>query len=385
MKRAFTVFPRKLKSGRIFYAQFRDIHGKRMTAVSSGQRSKAAAETWALSQITRGKVPFSSEGNVTFEQYARDWFVWDRCPYIKRRLAEGKSIGRSYAEGRRRYIERYILPTLGKKRLAEITRPLVEKWRMDLLDSGLAPGTVNSILTVLRLMLREARDADLILRNPTEGIGLFKETPRERGILTPQEVKTLFREDKINDAWRGDHTVFTAHLVLASTGVRLGELQALQVGDVKGAILQIVHAWERKQGLKTPKWDSTRIVPLPTKTARHLAEVVAASPHRNDPASLVFFGRTAHTPMAQSYLARSLYRALERIGICEKDRQARGIVVHSWRHWFNTTMRADDVPDSKIRQVTGHKTVAMTDHYTNFSIDHFADIMAVQGRLFEAP
>jgi hypothetical protein len=97
-----------------------------MTARSSGQTSRAAAETWALTEIQKGRVPISGEGNMTFAQYARDWFVWDRCPYIKRRLAEGRSIGRSYAEGRRKYIEKFILPTFGKMKLSEITRPAVE-------------------------------------------------------------------------------------------------------------------------------------------------------------------------------------------------------------------------------------------------------------------
>ena len=57
-------------------------------------------------------------------------------------------------------------PTLGRLKLSEITRPAIEKWRINLLDKGLSAGTVNSIVTVLKLILREARDADRIPRNP---------------------------------------------------------------------------------------------------------------------------------------------------------------------------------------------------------------------------
>jgi integrase len=352
-----------------------------MTARSSSQTSRAAAETWALAEIQKGKVPLTGEGNMTFAQYSRDWFVWDRCPYIKRRLAEGKSIGRSYAEGRRKYIENYILPTFGKRRLASMARPEVERWRMKLLDDGLSPGTVNSILTVLKLMLREAMNADLIPRNPAEGVGYLKAVARERGILTAAEVKKLFREDRIDAIWEGDKKMFTAHLLMASTGLRLGELQALQVQDVREGSVHVVHAWERKAGVKAPKWDSTRIVPLPSRTSACLAQIIAESPHRGDPQSLVFFGRTARTPMAQSHIAACLYEALERIGIDEVTRRKRGIVVHSWRKWFNTALRAGGVPDAKIRTLTGHKTVAMTELYTAFGREHFKDAIAIQEQL----
>ena len=382
MHRPYTMFKRKMIHGAIFYVMFRDYQGKRMTAVSSEQTSRAAAEAWALAQIEGGKVPASSAGNITLKQFSANFFVWGKCDYIKRRLAEGKSIGRTYAEGRRKYIETYILPTFGKMKLSEITRPAVEKWRMKLLDDGLAAGTVNSILTVLKLMLREARDAELIPRNPAEAVGMFKAKPAERGILTNAEVKKLFAEKTIAKLWAGDRRMFTAHLVLASTGLRLGELQALQMGDVQKDHLAVVHAWERKAGLKAPKWDSARVVPLPSKTALYLREIIEASRFKDDPASLVFYGRTAYTPMAQSFISAGLHDALAAMKIPETERRRRGIVVHSWRRWFNTMLRSGGVEDSKIRALTGHKSPAMTDRYTSFGDEHFKDALAVaEGRI----
>ena len=101
---------------------------------------------------------------------------------------------------------------------------------MKLLDDGLAAGTVNSVLAVLKLMLREARDADPVPRNPAEAVGMFKAKPAERGILTNAEVKKLFAEKTIGKLWAGDRRMFTAHLVLASTGLRLGELKPYKSG-----------------------------------------------------------------------------------------------------------------------------------------------------------
>jgi hypothetical protein len=177
MRRPFTIFCRKLKNHPVFYVQFRDGDGERMTARSSGCNTRGAAEAWALGELKKGTVPFKAGGNVTLTQFSQDWFVWGRCPYIKRRLAEGKSISQSYAEGRRQYIEHFILPTLGKRRLSGLRRAEIEKWKMALLGKNLAPGTVNSILSVLKLMLHEACNADLIVRNPAAGVGNFKRYP----------------------------------------------------------------------------------------------------------------------------------------------------------------------------------------------------------------
>ena len=61
---------------------------------------------------------------------------------------------------------------------------------MTLLDGGLSPGTVNTILTVPKLMLRETRDGDLIARNPAEGVDYLKAVARERGILWQRKFES---------------------------------------------------------------------------------------------------------------------------------------------------------------------------------------------------
>ncbi|HYW83157.1 MAG TPA: hypothetical protein VFB30_07875, partial [Spirochaetia bacterium] len=76
--------------------------------MSSGQSSKAAAEAWALTQIEGGKLPASPVGNIPLRQFSANFLSWGKCDYITRRPAEGNSIGRTYAEGRRKYIEYFL-------------------------------------------------------------------------------------------------------------------------------------------------------------------------------------------------------------------------------------------------------------------------------------
>jgi integrase len=51
---------------------------------------------------------------------------------------------------------------------------------------------------------------------------------------------------------------------------------------------------------------------------------------------------------------------------------------HKWRHFFNTTLRMGNVADSKVRELTGHKSEAMTELYTHFDPREFIEVRRIQ-------
>ena len=64
----------------IYYVQFYDEDENRLGAQSTGQTSKAAAEEWAYAQLQKEIIV--TEKKITFGQYAKDWWIWDRCRYV---------------------------------------------------------------------------------------------------------------------------------------------------------------------------------------------------------------------------------------------------------------------------------------------------------------
>jgi integrase len=64
-----------------------------------------------------------------------------------------------------------------------------------------------------------------------------------------------------------------------------------------------------------------------------LLELAQDSPHGPD--GFIFFGSLADTPVDRSVLLDGLHDALASIGI---DGKARGIVFHSWRHYYAARM-----------------------------------------------
>jgi site-specific recombinase XerC len=55
--------------------------------------------------------------------------------------------------------------------------------------------------------------------------------------------------------------------------------------------------------------------------------------------------------------------------------------MHSWRHFFNTTLQIANVALSKVQSVTGYKSDRMTEWYTHFDSKDFAEVRGVQEAL----
>ena len=101
--------------------------------------------------------------------------------------------------------------------------------------------------------------------NPVSPVKELKETPKERGILTAKELLSLFGTDAIETVWGNDLRYYACNLLSASTGMRMGECQALQVQYVHEDFVQVIHGWNDRYGISPPKWNSVRLVPIPKK------------------------------------------------------------------------------------------------------------------------
>jgi integrase len=376
--------PSKKTGKSIYYVQFFDQDGYRLSAKSTGQSSKAATENWAYEQIRKGKVNIKKD--ISFSEYAKDWWVWDKCEYIKRKLARGKSISPAYVDSMRTYLTNHILPYFGDKKLQKITPKMIEKWLMELREKPsrqgkcLSPTTINHSLLTLKIMLQEAVRFEYLPNNPADKIEQLSENPKEKSILNIHEIKNLFQDDNINKIWGGNLRHYTINLLSASTGMRLGEIQALKIGKVHPDFVSVHWRWNRKYGLGPPKRNSYRDVPIPSKTSFYLQEMINFSPFK-EPEDFVFYGNNRHTPLTSDEIRKVLYKAFENIGITPEERKVRNISFHSWRYFYNSILRGR-IHDAKLQRLTGHRTYMMTEHYTRFNIMDFQDVLKIQEEFF---
>ena len=63
----------------------------------------------------------------------------------------------------------------------------------------------------------------------------------------------------------------------------------------------------------------------------------------------------------------------------------RHLTFHAWRHFLNSMLRSHGMADVKTRRITGHRTAAMTDWYTDWKALDISEVVSIQTALLEPP
>lgn len=114
-------------------------------------------------------------------------------------------------------------------------------------------------------------------------------------------------------------------------------------------------------GLKTCKNGEERDIPIPiSKELREeLMMQAQLNPLYDGENSFIFFGLDPEKPCCSKQWNKYLRCALEKLGY--KD--PKEISFYSWRYFFVSRM-LDVIPDKRIvMALSGHKTIAMLEHY----------------------
>lgn len=380
---SYSLFKRPSKRKPIYYVRFRDREtGHRRSALSTGCTRRDDAVRWCEGYLAdEAEVELESReraGNITLGEYAAGFWNPDGA-YAQSRIAHLYTCSRGYLDVAESNTRNHIQPVWGETRIGEITPGKVDAWIVKLCRDGkLAPATVNKLLQTLRTILAQAVAEGRIAENPAAFVKPVKAQGIERGILTPEEVASLLRDTSIWD----DHRHYAINLLAVTTGMRMGEVRGLCVENVKASHIEIRQSWEEGYGLKPPKYNSIRDVPVSPRVSEALGHVIAET----RPYTIVFYSSAKRDrPISKSAIEKKFYEALKRIGITELERRRRGICFHTHRHFLNTLLRARGVADAKVREITGHRSLRMSERYTHFRAEDFAEVVDLQTKLLEAP
>ncbi len=193
--------------------------------------------------------------------------------------------------------------------------------------------------------------------------------------MSIEETRRLFAVEWQNDIARA------VSLTAVATGLRLGELLGLDHAAVKAGYIEVTKTWDHvgrvvKQGTKTGR---SRTVIIPRLVNAELIHLMNENPHPGGPERFVFYGELPTAPLDGKAVLNNFKLALYDIGITEQERRARNVVFHSFRHQFNSILINAKVPLLKVRQLTGHSSLEMAEHY--YHTDDMADVREVQERL----
>jgi len=386
VKEAFSLFPRKLKSGKVvFYYQCYDESGNRSSGLSTGQTTKTAARAYCMRLYREGNLFPVKQYIPTFEEYAHNWWDWDACEYLKNQKGR-KDITKAYADNCKAMVRNQILPFFGKTALDKISSEDINKWLLGFKDRTFADDNgkeikksykntyANTVFGTFWLMLNEAVNRKIIKANPAAPVKKLKNDRKPIEIITPAEVRLLFPQDW-KKIWDNDRISYLGNKLAACTGMRAGEILGLRGEYVYDEYIHVCAQYD-EYGYRPTKTKEKRNIPIAPVV---LDEIRQLALENNN--GYVFSLDGGATPVTRKLLYNKFHRALNKIGVSQKEVKRRGLSMHSWRHFFNTTLQMANVALSKVQSVTGHKSDRMTEWYTHFDAKEFAEVRGVQESL----
>jgi len=249
---------------------YEDMAGKRHTLTATVATKTEARRKRDEFRAIRDSGQNIGSGKGTLATYLETWLT---------RREERGGLSPITAEGYRRNVERYVVPNIGGVELRKLTPEHVEL----LLDAlgktphyrtgrPLSAQTQQHAFRVLHKALEDALRQGRIASNPCHLVTGPKVERHELSTLTAAQVGTLLASIKQNEPdW-----LYVASLLGVTTGLRRGEVLALQWDDVdlkKAEALIVRSIIPAKGGAveKAPKSEASRsVVPLPAFTVAEL-------------------------------------------------------------------------------------------------------------------
>lgn len=268
----------------------------------------------ALKSTITPDTPVKLKADMAFGEWLDYWYETYCKPNAR------PATQRTY-EG---YIRLYLHPRLGSIPLNKVTTSDIQQmctWMMTEArldqkngDSGLSDSQVINCYSLCDRVLEKAMAEKLIVHNPAKGCKLPPSRPKEMKVLSREDMQKVLIQAK-------EENYYELFLLEFATGLRLGELMALQWDDVdlvtgELRINKQVNLVGSKLVISEPKTKAAvRTLILPPSVRKVLAEYktrvnsrwLFPSPKKDD------------LPIIPSAVSRRLHTLLEHAG-CEQVR-----------------------------------------------------------------
>ena len=254
----------------------------------------------------------------------------------------------------------HVEPKWGKRRIADILQTEVQSW---VAEMELSASSVAHAHTVLAGILDDAVSDRRLATNPARGVNMPRKIDKTRNYLTAAQVQSLADESKHADIV----------LLLATTGLRWGEMAALRVRDIdfgRGRI-RVERSASKVNAetiIGTTKTHASRSVAVSASVLKLLAPaIVAKAPDE------LLWSRANGQPLRPPTTTHWFGAAVKR---CQAaDTKFPRVTVHELRHTAASLMIASGANVKTVQSQLGHKTATMTlDQYGHLFPDDLDDV-----------
>jgi integrase len=200
--------------------------GRRLQPEFTGYATKKEAETACAAKITEVENgTFTPEKKITFKVFTNDWI---------------EEISRSKKDSTvrtRKFGLKVLLTCFAFEQMTNINRKSYEKALNDLLDQGYADNTITIVHSTARLIFKAAMQDDVIKKNPLQYATVPRIEKTVEELEDEEEIVKYLEKDDLSTflklaRTRGLENDYLVFLILAYTGLRIGELCALKWRDI---------------------------------------------------------------------------------------------------------------------------------------------------------
>lgn len=310
-------------------------------------------------------IIFKKHEPISLHSYLARFYDWDTSPYVERRnLLDPGSLSEDYIGTRQNLLSNHVLPKIQPNLLlSEVTLNTLESLQLTLVKEGkIASSTINICMSSVVLALKEAQKRELIASTTSFAVRPLKNIHKQRGILKEDELRScmLFMQQ------HSEKRIYLACILALLTGMRSGELRALQLHAIGDGYITIDQAYADRAGLKAPKGKRTRYVPCPFSLCEQLRDLALTNPHASEHC-LVFWSKRGGGFVSSHYFSERFKQELVRSQVFTHETlKERNITFHSLRHMANTLLRGS-VDEHILRLSIGHSSEQLSDLYTHLS------------------
>lgn len=192
------------------------VEGKRYSVYGINNKEIEQKERELRKIIEAGS--YTSNRKLTLDEYFEEWLVG------KRNTTKGNSL-KTY----KACYYNHISNRLGKKKIQKIERREILRLQNEV-SQELSISTCNFVLKVLKIILNDAVNDDIIVKNPASGVKALKEVG-SKATETHHRALEEWEQIKFMEQIRNDfYYEFIA--LLLTTGMRQGEVAALTWSDI---------------------------------------------------------------------------------------------------------------------------------------------------------
>lgn len=240
-----------------------------------------------------------------------------------------------------------FLEELKKQNVHEVSKEDIEAFLAKMVTDGYTPKSISRKINSTRTFYRFLKVSEYVTDDPSLLVSHPRYELAPPRILTPTEYRAL------RDAARSDPRMFAIIELLLQTGIRIGELANLRLGDIAPEGLRIT-AYEKHE---------ERVVPLNRPAKEALDRYMTVRPQSKDE-------RVFITKSGKPFLIRNIRTAVERYFRLAEIKDAK---VNDLRHTFVAHHLKHGVSLVLLSKVLGHKRLSTTERYLQYVQDRAKD------------